>query len=795
MLEKEVVCLGAGIRCDSANSVDTTVENRRMGSSATSVNLWVNGVATSRALNWGTTLTSPKSCAIEGVGGYYFPDGPNNIRAEFVPSSGKWTDIHPSDSDTNTYTENYLRLIFNHGVRPAGATYAYTLLPAMSPSEVAGYANNPQTTILSNTDTVQAVKNPALGIVAANFWNTSGGTADLLTVNKSCSVIVRETFNSVSVGIADPTQSLTGMITVTLNGRTSLGTLSTDSGVTVTGTSPITLSVNVSGSKGKSFNASFSLAPSPVITSNPEMVAINGKPLSFQVTAANNPTSFDATGLPAGLVINALSGVISGTPTQSGTYTATISATNSTGTGYANLTITVAGATSDISYTYNSSTTWTCPANVTAVQVECWGAGGAGGSAQRVGSSGTVQYGGGGAGGAYAKATNITVVPGNIYYANVGTCSSNTSSVTGISVAGGDSWLSESNAPSSLILARGGAGGNSAVGNTTSTAYAAGGGGTTNGSTGSVLYAGGSGANGSQTNATGFGGAGGGGSGAGSSTTGATTTNCVGAIAPSGGGAGGTGPTSGSLSGANGFAPGGGGAGSRNSSGTLTPGASGGAGRVILTVKSTAKVAQAITFTLDPNTAAVGDAVRTLGATSSSGLLVALGSSNPAVATITGGNILNIVGPGTATITATQLGDDSYEAAAPVTRVLTVTAATSGFTTWNGGDSTMTSELLSKYAIGGASNSAAASEQTKVSLTPTLFSLTAVVRTDDPKLTITPKATTSLGGDWDYPVATTGAAQSVSQANVPVGCERKVFTLDRSTNTKVFIKLETGYTP
>lgn len=216
---------------------------------------------------------------------------------------------------------------------------------------------------------------------------------------------------------------------------------------------------------------------------------------------------------------------------------------------------------------------------------------------------------------------------------------------------------------------------------------------------------------------------------------------------------------------------------------------------MVLTVKSTAKVAQAITFTLDPNTAAVGDAARTLAATSSSGLLVALGSSNPAVATITGGNILNIVGPGTATITATQLGDDSYEAAAPVTRMLTVTAATSGFTTWNGGDSTMTSELLSKYAIGGASNSGAASEQTKVSLTPTLFSLTAVVRTDDPKLTITPKATTSLDNTWNYPVRTTGALDNVSQANVPVGCERKVFTLDRSTNTKVFIKLETGYTP
>jgi len=119
----------------------------------------------------------------------------------------------------------------------------------------------------------------------------------------------------------------------------------------------------------------------------------------------------------------------------------------------------------------------------------------------------------------------------------------------------------------------------------------------------------------------------------------------------------------------------------------------------------------------------------------------------------------------------------------------------SGFTTWNGGNSTMTPELLSKYAIGGAGNPTASSEQPTTSLTPSLFSMTAVVRTDDPKLTITPRAASSLVGAWNYPVATAGAAQSVSQANVPVGCERKVFTLDRSTNTKVFIRLETGYTP
>jgi hyaluronate lyase len=182
----------------------------------------VDGVVTSRPTNWGTTLTNSRSCAIEGVGGYYFPDRPNNLRAEFVPSSGKWTDIHPYDSDTNNYTDNYLRLIFKHGATPSGATYAYTLLPAMTPSEVKGYAYNPQTTILSNTETVQAVKNPALGVVAANFWDSAGGKADLLTVNRSCSVITKEAYNSIAVGISDPSQNLSGpngIITVTLDAR------------------------------------------------------------------------------------------------------------------------------------------------------------------------------------------------------------------------------------------------------------------------------------------------------------------------------------------------------------------------------------------------------------------------------------------------------------------------------------------------------------------------------------------------------------------------------------------------
>jgi len=751
-------------------------------------------VQTSRALSSSATLSSLSSCAIEGVAGYYFYNNPGNLQAAFQQNSGTWGAIHPGDSDTATYTDNYLKLYFNHGRNPANATYAYAILPTMAPSAVAGYGRNPQSTIVANTTSIQAVKNSVLGTVAANFWGSSGGTADIITANRACSVITYETAGRMSVGVSDPSQSLTGpngTITVTLN-RAATGTIVVDDEVKVKvlSTAPtIQIEVNVAGLHGATLHASFSIDPVPVINSNANMVGISGKPLSFQVAANNSPTLYGATGLPTGLSINTASGVISGTSTENGTFMVTLSAANSAGTGYANLTITVAASASNISATYGSTTTWVCPANVTAVQVEAWGAGGAGGSAQRVGASGTVQYGGGGAGGTYAKVTSYPVVPGSTYYINVGTCASNTSSVAGTAIAGGDSWFSSSNSSSGLILAKGGAGGTNAIGNSSTTAYATGGTGSTSGSIGNVLYAGGNGANG----VSGF--AGGGGSGAGYATNGVSATNNVGAAAPAGGGNGGTGPTTGSLSGTDGFTPGGGGAGSRNSSGTVTAGASGGTGQIILTVLSVAKADQTITFGLDSATATVGDLPRTLIATSSSGLLVALTSLDPNVATFDG-NTLKIVGVGTATLTATQTGDGNYEAAVPVSVSLTVSAAPgTTFASWNGGSATMTSALLLKYALGGASSSTGVSEATTSLLGSSTFTMTAVVRTDDLKLSIIPKATTSLSATWDYLVTTTGKNDGVTQAGVGTGCERKVFTVSRASNSKIFMKIDVSYTP
>ena len=82
-------------------------------------------------------------------------------------------------------------------------------------------------------------------------------------------------------------------------------------------------------------------AAAPVITSARTASGTVGSAFSYQITATNTPTSYGATGLPAGLSVNSGTGLISGTPTAAGTSTVTLSATNGGGTGTATLTLTI----------------------------------------------------------------------------------------------------------------------------------------------------------------------------------------------------------------------------------------------------------------------------------------------------------------------------------------------------------------------------------------------------------------------------------------------------------------------
>ena len=71
------------------------------------------------------------------------------------------------------------------------------------------------------------------------------------------------------------------------------------------------------------------------ITSPLSAVAFLGQPFSFNVTGANTPTNFTATGLPPGLAFATTNGLISGVPSIAGNYSVAVTCSNGLGIGAA----------------------------------------------------------------------------------------------------------------------------------------------------------------------------------------------------------------------------------------------------------------------------------------------------------------------------------------------------------------------------------------------------------------------------------------------------------------------------
>jgi len=95
-------------------------------------------------------------------------------------------------------------------------------------------------------------------------------------------------------------------------------------------------------------------AGAPTITSAGTANGNFGQAFNYQITGTGTPTSFGASGLPAGLSVDNVTGVISGTAGAGGTFNATVTATNAGGTGMAALTITIAPAAQTITFNAQS---------------------------------------------------------------------------------------------------------------------------------------------------------------------------------------------------------------------------------------------------------------------------------------------------------------------------------------------------------------------------------------------------------------------------------------------------------
>ncbi len=261
MFDEEFVCLGAGINSTDNRRIETIVENRMLQTAGTNA-LTVNGILEPSTLGWGAALAGTSwghlAGNVSGADlGYYFPQTAT-VRALREARSASWDDIdHYYGNSTNPFTRNYCTLWLDHGTNPVNAGYSYVLLPGKSATEVAGYAAVPKIEVLQNSASIQAVREGPLGVTAANFWSDGVQSVGGITVDRKSSIIVERTETNLSVALADPTQTNTVGISLSIN-QAVTGSVALDPGMTVVQLAPtLQISVNTASAGGKSFRGSF----------------------------------------------------------------------------------------------------------------------------------------------------------------------------------------------------------------------------------------------------------------------------------------------------------------------------------------------------------------------------------------------------------------------------------------------------------------------------------------------------------------------------------------------------------
>jgi autotransporter-associated beta strand protein len=121
-----------------------------------------------------------------------------------------------------------------------------------------------------------------------------------------------------------------------------------------------------------------------------------------------------------------------------------------------------------------------------------------------------------------------------------------------------------------------------------------------------------------------------------------------------------------------------------------------------------------------------------------------------------------------------------------------VTVATvSGFNYWAGTNMPMTPELLLAYGVGGATAPGQPAEQIALSIVSGVLRLTAVVRTNDPAVSVSAQTSTNLlsAPAWVDVVTNRFGIPSSNTNGVPTGCQRRIFETSIQGEPRKFLKL------
>lgn len=215
-----------------------------------------------------------------------------------------------------------------------------------------GLSVNTTTGVISGTPTAASTKSVTLKAINAGGTGTA---VCVITINPAAPVISSSATSTGKTGYAYSYQiaasnTPTSFSATVLPDGLGINATGLISGIpTVVGSSSITLGASNAGGTGNQTLTLTVTLGKPVISSATTANGVIGTVFSYQILANNSPTSYAATGLPAGLAVNTSTGLITGTPSVAATTSVTIKATNATGTTTAILALTVTQPTSVIS--------------------------------------------------------------------------------------------------------------------------------------------------------------------------------------------------------------------------------------------------------------------------------------------------------------------------------------------------------------------------------------------------------------------------------------------------------------
>ncbi|MEV0823223.1 polysaccharide lyase 8 family protein [Nonomuraea rubra] len=215
-LDDCVVCLGAGITSADGVPVETVVDNRNLGARGTAT-VRVNGdrwnERDGKEGTWAEAARERRADVswmhVPGHAGYVFPS-PATVNLLMEERAGSWRDVNAAGSP-DRITRRYLTMWLDHGTDPAGASYAYLLMPgATAEATRARAAAEGRVEILANTPYAQAIRVPELGLTAANLWAPT--RVGPLAASAPACVLIRERADGTAhVCVSDPARAAAGL--------------------------------------------------------------------------------------------------------------------------------------------------------------------------------------------------------------------------------------------------------------------------------------------------------------------------------------------------------------------------------------------------------------------------------------------------------------------------------------------------------------------------------------------------------------------------------------------------------